>query len=313
MSEVPAKRRKLAHRELELLDLDDDALIEIIEKLEHKSKMQLMLTCKRFEGLIGNTFQFYRKYKLLLNEEMMPIASHYCSNFKIRRNFGYVVLTAKLKNNYRSQVFEIIKNIGESIIEIDMSDTQKIKEGCFRQIGELHVNEADFLKLMRLMPSLRELSTEGWVKAGALSVQLSDVDFQLKRLKSFSGSIDLGNLTALIPSSLTSLYFYPVTDSSMAEILARQQELVNFSLYNLKINEFNYQPSNCRIKQLGIHNPVFPIKSEFQKFSNFMKIQKCVEDLNFIISKNDLKNNNDYTEILTHLLSLKTLKKLVIE
>ncbi len=58
--EVPAKRARLAPRELKLLDLDDDVLIMIIDKMDHRSKMQMMATCKRFEGLIGHTHQFYK-------------------------------------------------------------------------------------------------------------------------------------------------------------------------------------------------------------------------------------------------------------
>jgi hypothetical protein len=50
MSEVPAKRRKLAPRELELLYLDDDALIEIFDKLDHNSKMQNWAWPRYFRG-----------------------------------------------------------------------------------------------------------------------------------------------------------------------------------------------------------------------------------------------------------------------
>jgi hypothetical protein len=54
--EVPAKKRaRLAPRELKLVDLDDDALIMIVDKLDNKSKLQMMATCKRFEGLIGHS------------------------------------------------------------------------------------------------------------------------------------------------------------------------------------------------------------------------------------------------------------------
>jgi hypothetical protein len=312
MAEVPAKRRKLAHRELELLDLDDDALIEIIDKLDHKSKMQLMLTCKRFEGLIGNTFQFFKDFKLSLNERIMPIEPHYCRIFNFRRKFGFVVLTGKLKNMFRSQVLEILKNIGESVIEIEMRDFGQMADDV--GFAEFHVSESDFLKLMRFMPNLRELSTRKWVKSDGLSVQPADVDFQLKRLNSLTclGRTDLGSLTALIPSSLANLEIFSVEGSSVSEILARQRNLVHLDMINLKSIDLHYHPSNCHIKKLEIQDLVFPVKTGFQKFSDFMKIQKSVEDLNFNISEVELKNNNDYTEILTHLLNVVTLKKLQI-
>jgi hypothetical protein len=61
--ENSAKRARLAPRKLKLLDLDDDALIMIIDRLDHNSKMQMRATCKRFEGLIGHTHQFYKNFK----------------------------------------------------------------------------------------------------------------------------------------------------------------------------------------------------------------------------------------------------------
>jgi hypothetical protein len=269
MSEAPAKRCKLAPRELELLDLDDDVLIGIFDKLNHKSKIQLMLTCKRFEGLIGNTFQFFKYFKLSLNEQM--IEPHYCQN--IQRKFGIVKIIGSSNRSYQSQVFEIIKNIGEKIATIDMTD-MKIRSNCTRIYIDLNVSDADFLKLMRFMPNLRELSISGW-KIETSIVQPADADFQLTRLKSLTCNVDLGSLTALIPSSLSNFKYYCVDGSSVADILARQEKLVNLSLLFMKIDVFEYHSNNCRIKKLEIHDLVFPVKSEFQKFSNFMKIQEC--------------------------------------
>ncbi len=162
---------------------------------------------------------------------------------------------------------------------------------------------------------LRKLSTNEWVKIGDLPVQPGDVDFQLKSLNflNYVGESDLGNLTALIPSSLSNLEIFSVHGSSVAEILAKQRNLAYLATINLKTTVLHYHPSNRHIKTLAIHDLVFPIQSDFQEFCNFMKNQKCVEDLNFTICEDELKNNNDYSEILTHLLSLQTLKKLQIE
>jgi hypothetical protein len=242
----------------------------------------------------------------------MPIEPHHCKN--IRRKFGYVELAGTLQGDYGSQTWEILKNIGENNIKVEMNHSQK-KSGVVRKFG-LHVDDADFLNLMRFMPNLRELSTNRWKILGS-SVRAADVDFQLTRLKNFTCYINMQNLNALIPPSLSTLLLtcrsYISEGSSNLEILARQQRLVNLSLIFMKIDMFNYQPSNCRIKELIIQDLVFPIKSEFEKFSDFMKIQKSVEVLSFTICKDDWKNNNDYTEILAHLLSLKTVKELGIE
>jgi hypothetical protein len=269
---------KHASRELKLLDLDDDALIEIIDKLDHKSKMQMMATCKRLEDLLANTFQFYKNFKLVLDEERVPAEPHYCKN--IRRNFGIVVLNGTLQGFCGSQIMEIIKNIGENVIQIEIGSG-------FCYIGGYKVSEADFLQLMKYMPNLRELWSSVTVME-PLSVQPVD---------------------AIIPSSLTTLLFI---GEAVAEILARQQRLISLSFFYLQINSFNYNPSNCHIKNLLIRDVVFPIKSVFQKFGEFMKIQKSLVDLDLRICERELRNNNDYTDILTHLLSLKSLKKLLI-
>ncbi len=70
--DVPANRARLTPSELEILDLDDDALIMIINKLNHESKKQMMATSKRFEGLIGHTHQFCKNFKFRYNRRRFP-------------------------------------------------------------------------------------------------------------------------------------------------------------------------------------------------------------------------------------------------
>ncbi len=95
--EVPAKRARLAPRELKLLDLDDDALIMIVDRLDHESKKQMMLTCKRFEGLIGQTHQFYKNFKFRIDqqESVKVEESRYLEN--IRRRFGIVEISSGIR------------------------------------------------------------------------------------------------------------------------------------------------------------------------------------------------------------------------
>jgi hypothetical protein len=115
--EVPsAKRARLALRELKLLDLDDDALIMIIDKLDHKSKLQMMATCKKFEGLIGNTHQFYKNFKLNWNGVKTIAKVRHCKN--IQRKFGSVKISVPLFISQDSRIMDVVTRIGTNAIEV---------------------------------------------------------------------------------------------------------------------------------------------------------------------------------------------------
>jgi hypothetical protein len=51
---------------MQLLDLNDEDLLKIFSYLDHLSQVDTMLVCRRFEFLIGQTAQFYKKFKLLI-------------------------------------------------------------------------------------------------------------------------------------------------------------------------------------------------------------------------------------------------------
>jgi hypothetical protein len=114
--EVPAKRARLVPRELQLLDLDDDALIMIIDKLNHKSKLQMMASCKRFEGLIGQTHQLYKNFKF------RSIRYNHESRFleMVRRKFGIVDICSGTvsREELSRPVLEFLKKIGGHILKI---------------------------------------------------------------------------------------------------------------------------------------------------------------------------------------------------
>jgi hypothetical protein len=52
-----------------ILDLDDDALIEIFRYLDHYSQLDAMLVCRRFEALIGQNAQFNKNYKMVIRRK----------------------------------------------------------------------------------------------------------------------------------------------------------------------------------------------------------------------------------------------------
>jgi hypothetical protein len=148
--EVPAKRARLAPKNLKLVDLDDDALIMIIDKLDHKSKKRMMRTCKRFEGLIGQTHQFYKNFKFRFNQQKSLKSNESRYLEKVRRRLGIVEISrgidksCTLRNkSLKRPILEFLKKIGAEIFEI--------------KFNALFFFESDFWKLMKTLPKITEL------------------------------------------------------------------------------------------------------------------------------------------------------------
>jgi hypothetical protein len=127
--ENPAERARLTPRELKLLDLDDDALIMIIKKLDHKSKKQMMLTCKKFEGLIGSTHQFYKNFKFRFDQKKFLKTKETRFLAMVRRRFGIVEISGGTDNNcsfrhksLKTPILEFLKNIGADILKISFDE-----------------------------------------------------------------------------------------------------------------------------------------------------------------------------------------------
>jgi hypothetical protein len=195
--EVPAKRASLSPRELKLLDLDDDALIMIIDKLNHKSKLQMMATCKRFEGLIGNTHQFFKNFKIRFDQEQILEAKEihkFLGN--IQRGFGIVEISGGNKL-LSPPILELVKKIGADILKIEFQKLTICKE--------------DFLELMKTLKRVEEL------KIGELQfpteTEPEEIEkFELEHLKKLeiSGSTHLSFLVKFVPSTLQFLNFMAI-------------------------------------------------------------------------------------------------------
>jgi hypothetical protein len=69
------KPRKIQKSALKLDQLNDYVLI--FKYLDHDEKMELMLTCKRFEYLIGNNRIFYKDFQLTFKRNLSDFAYRY--------------------------------------------------------------------------------------------------------------------------------------------------------------------------------------------------------------------------------------------
>jgi hypothetical protein len=74
---------------MNLVDLGDDELIAIFQRVDHKTKLTLMLTCKRFEFVIGNYLQLFGKFVL---NSFMYLHAELPDQVQMRRHFGTIKL-----------------------------------------------------------------------------------------------------------------------------------------------------------------------------------------------------------------------------
>jgi hypothetical protein len=292
---------------IELLDLHDYALFEIIKKLDHESKLQMMATCKKFEGLIGHTFQFYRNFKIrldchrILKFDLKQFSDYYVSCINIQRKIGCLEYTNFNASNWD---LEIAMRVVPNAIKI--------------YLGDLRLSIFDFSKLMRSSLEVRELEI-----CGMELIDLFD-DFEVLELSHLTNleitnhSKSLRVFSGFVPSSLKFLKLmgkWFIKDMSFwnSELLAKQRGLEELSLERFDIYYFRFDPKNKRIKKLFIRELRFPYPMAFGRFGDFLKIQESIVELELHFGEEELKKN-DYagSGILTHLLSLKSLKKLDI-
>jgi hypothetical protein len=307
--EVPsAKRARLAPRELKLLDLDDDALIMIVDKLDHRSKKQMMATCKRFESLIGHTHQFYKNFQFRYDQEEFLKSKETRYLEKARRRFGIVEICSgansysNRKISLKSPSLEFLKKIGAHILKIKFDTVFFFKP--------------DFWKLMKTLPKVEEMEMKHmYFPSENQQIDVVFEDFELQELTKLdiSASSDLEPFGKFIPASLKILKICGLWSQNWdAEALGKLKSLVELNLRFCRITGFNFDPENCHIEKLEIRLLEFPNGSAFEKFSDFMKIQESVTELELLFSEEEIKNH-DYKGLLEHLFNLKSLKKLIID
>jgi hypothetical protein len=169
---------------------------------------------------------------------------------------------------------------------------------------------------MKALSKVEEL----WIKEATFTKSYSGencVDFKLEHLTKLeiNGSLELNVFAAFVPASLKILRLKSNNlrwrEGWDAEVLGKQTRLEELYLKRFTINEFKFDPENCHIEKLKVQCLRFLNKSAFGKFSDLMKIQESVKELKFYSGRDELKTG-DYTEILKHLFSLETLKKVTL-
>jgi hypothetical protein len=171
---------------------------------------------------------------------------------------------------------------------------------------------------MELLSDVRELTISGWGNIYESCRSRTSADFKLANLIKLEIHEPYNNLNLLevvMPDSLKTLKMGQLHNRNQscwdAAILGKQTRLEELSLEDFKIDVLNYDPENCHIRKMKIRELSFQNQISFKQFSDFMVIQESVVELELQVGEKELKAH-DYAGILTHLLSLKSLKKLDI-
>jgi hypothetical protein len=202
---VPVKSASVAPRELEFLDLDDDALIMIIDKLDHKSKLQMMSSCKRIEGLIGQTHQFYKNFKICYNQKDSQKMEDARYLTKIKRRFQIVEISGG------SLYFASSKLLSPSVLEFLKKHGADILKVKF-QILTFH--KKDFLESLKALSNVKEFEI--------MEIQFTETDPDESLM-----DVELKHLTKIEISGKTNLRFCARVRSIVAEDFENQVHMVS--------------------------------------------------------------------------------------
>jgi hypothetical protein len=234
-----------------LPDLDDDALIQILEYLDSSSRLQLMGVCKRFEHLIGTTPQFYRDFELTLNDEFLSKADNCLALSNIRRYFKLLKVVGvdfHMKNHQFKVTQALFNKIGSNLTEIWIGD------------GSTLTNE-QFLILMQQPSKLKHLRLD------CLELKTSELGSDAVKILQNLETLYIENVTnhdflhLIVPSTLNELTvktpevgcgrFWSQSDcQNLSNILLNTNNLQSLSMEGLPLFHFDYNSSNSNIKNL---------------------------------------------------------------
>jgi hypothetical protein len=307
----------MSEKPKELLDLIDDTLILIFRYLDYHSQLDTMLVCRRFEALIGQNAQFYNKHKLVINRRHTALKTEWVPNrvtpkivefMYFGRYFGDVTLndyTLSPGSQFFPAVRDTFETMGSRISKLSIAESLAYKE--------------PFLDLLQLVNNLQEL-TINHVTIRQLTARLKykavdpkQCKFPELRTLKLIGILRLEIIRDAF-NSVDSLRHLQLVDVELAEwpvyqqILAKQSDLRTLELDQVEIDKFEWDEWNLR--KLSLKRVKFPRKEAFQDFVAFIRSLDVVTELELDIVEDQLKNRNNYSEVLTHLLNLPSLVKL---
>jgi hypothetical protein len=325
---------------MNLLDLGDEELIAIFQRVDQETKLNLMMTCKRFENVIGNYFELFGKFKLAIEHKHLKSPHRVQTLTQMRRHFGTVKLDGldlNLDTKAYNLLFQLLTKIGSNLVELHISCSQF----CF----------VSLVNLLNLTPNITKLFIRE-VQMTPKPISSNQIKLEsLKRLEiNNSSSIEI--FEKLKPNYLHEIkisgaeceYYKKFTEHdyrSIPRILSKQDKLVLLELSEIPLFNFPESPdwSLENLQKLVLNKVKFPVPEAFKNFTGFLKTLDKLTDLSLTVEREEndetfkLYYNDDgrdesdqefdeviqdekqriFTEMLTELFSLPRLTKLEFE
>jgi hypothetical protein len=311
----------MAEKPENLLDLFDDVLIKIFSYLDHKFQLKTMLVCRRLDQLIGQNVQFYKNHKLSIDRKstLLNLTQNRNRNRKITktedkfmyfgRYFGEIRLYDYIfgsGSKYFPTLRENLETIGANVIKLEIEFSYGYKDPL-QYVLQLTDNVKELIiDRVTIYPNQKHSSTN-------IKVDLQKCKFpNLRRLDLIS--IQDFEMIEEVFHPVDSLHHLKLVNIQAEEwgvyqqLLARQTNLLTLELDRVAIDSFEYKEWN--IEKLSLKNIEFTTKEALESFDRFIKTLTNVKDLELDFVAVEKANQNNYRELLVHLLNLKTLSKL---
>jgi hypothetical protein len=308
---------------MKLLDLPDKPLAKIVQFLNKDSKLQLMTVCKRFEELIGNTPTLYKDFQLIIKDDKLTNPDICRALENIRRNVNMVVILIVDFSRSTSKfdvALKLFQKIGANLSRLCILEHSVLTNRQFlelldqtRDLEELYLENIE-LKATNHQADLGDFkSLDRLVVLLTKNVKNHEIIHLIARnsLPGYTVGGDAFNLNN------TPKYWKDKDSKTLCKILMKTEGMDILNMSGMTLSRFECSPKNCSIKQFSTNGLTFLERDAFLNFKNFMLMQKCVTEYGLFIAESDCStdlstmpelNRHDYTEILGHVLNLKSLK-----
>jgi hypothetical protein len=286
-----------------------------------------MLTCKRFENVIGSYLELFGKFKLCVKKDHLESLDRVQTLTQMRRNIGIVQLCELDLNVYTKAYnlfFQLLTKTGSRVMELEIF----LSQYCFVSLANL----------LKLTPNITKLS----LSQVRITPRTMPVDqIKLERLKTIEicSSSRMEIFEKLIkPNSLREIKisgasvgnystFFVNDHRCILRILSKQQKLVSLEFSQVPIIDFPELP-DWNLENLQklildrVRFPTFRTPKNLQNFVGFVKKLDKFTELSLTV-QNEEKNYDSlavreekqrkFAEMVTKLFSLPNSTKFEFE
>jgi hypothetical protein len=288
---------------MELSDLHDYPLTDILEHLDHSSKLQMMATCKRFEQLIGQSKPLTQDMRLKLNGKILNSQRNVEFISNISRKFGEIQLEA----------FDFLNQPDHLVVLLEL--LEKIGKGVKSlKLFSVKISNNSFLEKIERVSNLESLNLN-WITFEGENCAATE-EQHCKKLQNLTiGRLESSEavLNQVIPSTLSLLEMrinnLKIWTVDCHPLFTKQTKLRDLKLdFDVFHPKFEFSPLNSNIESLYLKNWVFD-KDAIKNVVSFVKKQ---ENLKKVMLRT-VTHGAGGKEILREVLKLPNLKFISIE